>query len=97
MSAATDRTIRRYYAAMIDAVNHYEEQKARYTAITDAYAIPGRDPVTAKLRAGGDPRLGEANALAVWYREEAAMYAAVIAAMVAVEPAAAVIPGQVQR
>ena len=88
MSTPTERLVRRYLTSMITAVDHYEEQKTRYAAVKKAYELPGRDPVTATFRAASDPRITEAAALAVWHRDDAAMYAAVITALLAGEPVA---------
>lgn len=94
MTTPTDRLVRQYWVSMVNAVRQYESHKADYEAIQKAYADRHVDPVTAKFKASGDPRSATATALATWYREEAAMYAAVITALRADEPIPAVIPGQ---
>lgn len=88
MSTPTVRFITQCRANMITAVRNYEDQKRHYEAIKAAYDRPDRDPITSRYKAAADPRSGEATGLANWYRDEAAMYAAVIAALRADEAAA---------
>jgi hypothetical protein len=99
MSTPTDRLVRRYWVAMVSAVNQYEEQKQRFEDVRAAYRDRHADLTTARLKASGDPRSGDATALGMWFRDEALMYAAVISALRADEAAtsAAHIPAQVTR
>jgi hypothetical protein len=71
----------RLRARMFDAVGNYEAAKQTFTDITASYRQPGRDQATADTLAAGDTRRQKAIADAQWFREEAAMYAAVVTAM----------------
>lgn len=72
-----------YQAKMIEAVRAYEAWKIQYAGVAAAYESDGRPPEVSKLRAKGDPRTPEAEAKGAFYRAEAEMYAACIAALVA--------------
>lgn len=73
-----------YAERMVAALDQYEEHKAMYAAVQQAYRIPGRAPEVAERRAASDTRLAQAAALGPWYREEAVAYAAAVTALMAI-------------
>jgi hypothetical protein len=67
----------RLRARMLDAVGNYEAAKQTFTDITASYERDGRHQATADTLAASDSRRQKTIADAQWFREEAAMYAAV--------------------
>jgi hypothetical protein len=72
-------------AAMHNAVARYRQATAEFAARGDAWGRRHADPVTAESRRREDPVRALIGAEAAWYRDEAAMYAAVAAALLAQE------------
>jgi hypothetical protein len=71
----------RLRARMLAAVGNYEAAKLTFQHVTESYLDGCPDVATAETKAAADPRRQKAGADAAWFREEAAMYAAVCTAL----------------
>lgn len=83
MTTPVDRMVRTYTARMINAVTEYEKQQARYESIITS---SGKS-FNAQYKASNGPSAMDAAQQAARSRAAAHMYAAVVTALRADEPA----------
>jgi hypothetical protein len=66
---------------MLHALVSYEDAKARFVRITDAYKRPGRHSADAEILAAGDPRRQSAAADCGFYGAEIQRYGTALIAL----------------
>lgn len=78
---AIDVVCRRLAADLLAALRSYEDAKARFVDVTQAYERPDREPYISELRAADDPRRRRAAADCAWHQSDAMLAATALLAL----------------